>query len=285
MLRTLIAVLAASTAAHAGLSFTYTHSTSDTSLVLHFHVGGYGSAILPVPIRTYGGPIHGRWPTPGNRFLATTEDVWFYNPYDPPSYRWFGLVYLDAEGKVTGVTEWPKSGRGFDFDLTILQREAALRDKGLGRGEAEARKARRAAIEAGLSFLRDRNYTDAQTALKNAVWVDPDDGPAQMLYGAALLAAGDWVPASKALRRGLASMTDFKRDWARMADLFPDRVERDRIAAAVEARMRPEPENPHLRFLHGWVLLSSGDAARAADVWKQLPDDEHRKRLLELAAE
>ncbi len=287
MMRFLALALALSlpSAAHAGFGFSYSHSGGNSSWSVSIRVGGYGSAYVPVASRAYGPIIHARWPTPGNRFHATTDNVWLYNPYNPPSYRTFGLVYLDADGKVTGVSEYPKSGRGFDFDLTILQEEAALRDKGLGRAEAAARKARARAIQAGLSFLRERNYRDAQTALKDAVWTDPDDGPGQMLYGIALLAAGDVVPAAKAVRRGFEAMPEFRRDWARLADLIPDRGERDRIAADVEGRLKAAPGDAAMRFLAGWIVFSSGDGAKAAEHWKQLPEDAVRERLLLLAAE
>ena len=280
-----LAALALPSLAHAGFGFTYSHSGSRSSWSITIGIGGYGSAVVPVASRAYGPIIHARWPTPGNRFYATTDDVWFYNPYNPPSYRTFGLVYLDADGKVTGVSEYPKSGAGFDFDLTILQHEAALRDKGLGRAEAESKKARSKAIKAGLSFLRERNYVDAQTALKDAVWSDPEDGPAQMLYGFALLAAGDVAPAAKAIRRGLEATPEFRRTWARLADLVPDRGERDRIAADVEARLKGDPSNPNARFLAGWILFSLGEAAKAGEHWKQLPEDALRERLLKMTAE
>jgi len=283
-MRTFAALLVISSAAHAGFAFHYSHSSSHSSWTVDIRVGAYGSAIVPGAARSWG-VIHGRWPTPGDRFYATTDNVWFYNPYDPPAYRTFGLVYLDAGGNVTGVSEYPRSGRGFDFDLTILQREAAIRERGLGVAAAQERKARAKAIEAGLALLRDRNYTDAQTALKNAVWVDPADGPAQMLYGMALLASGETALASKALRRGLDAMPSFRRDWARLADLIPDRAERDRIAEDVNSRLRASPEDPAARFLAGWILFSSGEPARAAEHWKALADDPFRRKLLDLTAE
>ncbi|MCC6740924.1 MAG: tetratricopeptide repeat protein [Planctomycetia bacterium] len=279
-----VLALALPSAAHAGFAFSWSHSSSDSHWSVTVGVGGYGSAIVPVAHRAWGPVIHARWPAPGGRFIATTENVWLYNPYNPPSYRTFGLVYLDANGSVTGVSEYPRSGRGFDYDLTILQEEAALREKGLGRAGAETKKARAKAIQAGLAFLRERNYRDSQTALKDAVWADPSDGPGAMLYGTALLAAGDVRPAAKAIRRGLEAMPDFSGDLARLADLIPDRAERDRIAADVESRLRSDPADADARFLAGWILFSTGDPAKAGEHWKQLPEDPLRERLLKLAA-
>lgn len=279
-----VLALALPSAAHAGFAFSWSDSSGDSHWSVTVGVGGYGCAIVPVPHRAWGPVIHARWPAPGGRFLATTENVWFYNPYNPPSYRTFGLVYLDANGSVTGVSEYPRSGRGFDYDLTILQEEAALREKGLGRAEAETKKARARAIQAGLAFLRERNYRDAQTALKDAVWADPGDGPGAMLYGTALLAAGDVRPAAKAIRRGLEATPDFRGDWARLADLVPDRAERDRIAADVESRLRSDPADADARFLAGWILFSTGDPAKAGEHWKQLPEDALRERLIRMAS-
>lgn len=282
-MRTLIVALVLSTTAHAGLSFHYTRSSSHSRLSIDIHLGAYGAAFVPAAYRAYGPVIHARWPTPGNRFYATTDDVWFYNPYDPPSYRTFGLVRLDADGNVVGVSEYPKSGRGFDFDLTILQREAALREAGLGVRQAQEEKARSRAIRVGLDALRSRNYAAAQAALKDAVWIDPEDGPAQMLYGMALLAAGDARPAAKAIRRGLEAMPEFRREWARLADLVPDGAERDRIAADIDRRLKDDPENANDRFLAGWVRFSAGNGEAAAETWGKLPDDDFRRRLLDLA--
>lgn len=283
MLRVAVVLLGLSGVAHAGFGFTWSHTSSHSSWNVSVGVGGYGAAVIPVPARSFG-VIHGRRPTPGNRFLATTENVWFYNPYDPPSYRTFGLVYLDADGRVTGVSEYPKSGRGFDFDLTVIQREAAIRERGLGTADAAARKARSAAIRAGLDFLRSRHYVDAQTALKGAVWIDPEDGPAQMLYGIALLASGEVPPAAKAVRRGLEAMPEFRAGWARLADLVPDRGERERIVRDIESRLAADAGNAGLRFLAGWLLFSQGEPARAAEHWKLLPEDPFRARLLALAS-
>lgn len=282
----LLAALALPSLAHAGFSFAYTHSSGDVSIAVSLHVGGYGSAIVPCAGRSFAQSSGWyRWPTPGNRFFATTDDVWLYNPYDPPSYRSFGLVYLDSDGNVTGVSEYPKSGLGFDFDLAVLQHEAAIRERDSGRAEVEKKKVRRKAIQAGLSFLRERNYRDAQTALKGAVWEDTEDGPAQMLYGVSLLANGDVVPASKAIRRGLEAMPEFKSSWARLADLVPDAGERDRIAADIEGRLKATPEDANARFLMGWILFSTGEPAKAGEHWKLLPDDLLRGRLLKMAAE
>ncbi|MCE9583714.1 MAG: tetratricopeptide repeat protein [Planctomycetes bacterium] len=272
-------------AAHAGFAFSYSHSGGHSNWSVTVRVGGYGSSIVPVGVRSYGSVIHGLWRTPGDRFIATTENVWLYNPYNPPSYRTFGLVYLDADGSVTGVSEYPRSGHGFDFDLTVLQHEAAIREKGLGRAEAEEKKARRKAIQVGLAFLREKNYRDAQTALKDAVWADPEDGPAAMLFGIALLAAGDVAPAGKAIRRGLEAMPEFKSAWARLADLVPDRAERDRIAADIDSRLKASQDDANARFLAGWILFSTGEAAKAGEHWKQLPEDPLRARLVKMAGE
>ncbi|MBI2919851.1 MAG: hypothetical protein HYY18_02065 [Planctomycetes bacterium] len=285
MIRTLLAFLAVSGVAHAGFAFSYSHASSHGSLTINFSVGAYGTAIVGVPVRSYGPFIHARWPTPGNRFYATTDNVWFFNPYDPPSYRTFGLVRLDADGKVTGVSEYPRSGRGFDFDLTILQREAALREAGLGVGAAQDRKARALAIEKGLSALRSARYGEAQLALKDAVWVDPDDGPAQMLYGIALLASSEVANAGKAIRRGLEAMPEFKRDWARLADLVTDRGERERISKDLADRLRASPGDANLVFLSGWLLFSSGEPGKAGEVWKTLADEGLKARLIGMCGE
>jgi hypothetical protein len=282
-MRTLLSLFLAAGLSDAGLSFHYTHSSSHSHLTLSLQLGGYGTTLVAAPARHYGGVVHGRWPTPHNRFYATTDNVWFFNPYDPPSYRTFGLVRLDSDGQVTGVSHYPRSGRGFDFDLTLLQNEAALRADGLGVKAAQEEKARSRAIQAGLAALRSRRTDAAQQALKEAVWVDPDDGPAQVLFGTALLAGGDLRNADKAIRRGLAAMPEFKREWARLADLIPAREDRDRIGADLKARCEADPADAPARFLAGWVAFSSGDAAGAAELWGKLAEDPFRARLLELA--
>ena len=67
-----LAALALPSMAHAGFGFAYSHSGSHSSWSVTIGIGGYGSAIVPGYSRAYGPIIHARWPTPGNRFYATT---------------------------------------------------------------------------------------------------------------------------------------------------------------------------------------------------------------------
>lgn len=135
--------------------------------------------------------------------------------------------------------------------------------------------------------FRGGSYNEARRLFSQALMDDSDNGFAELAYGLANFALGDYPAAASALRRGLALVPDVADRPIDVSRQYEVSGDFNSHLQALRIHVAANPEDADAWFVLGYVEYSSGDAEAAARSFAKAaelnPQDAHAGVLRDAA--
>jgi tetratricopeptide repeat protein len=135
-----------------------------------------------------------------------------------------------------------------------------------------AQRAQAARLEAGGdTMFRAGHYVRAAERFQQALGFTPDNDEAQFKRAAALIGAGHYADALRALRDALRTRPDWPFVQHDLTAIFPDDAAIARVLDSLEREARrPDPEGDP-EFLRAYIMYFSGQRAAAEAIFRNPP--------------
>jgi tetratricopeptide (TPR) repeat protein len=122
-------------------------------------------------------------------------------------------------------------------------------------------------------------YADARRSYGEAIAIDDTDGIAELLYGLASFAEGDFTTASVSTRRAMEATPDLVYYPFNIKALYRDQMKFQEHIAALARHSDAQPGDQDAQFLLGYMWYASGDAQNARTIFGGLATNNPDEKL------